>query len=405
MYFKKWLILSEAKEDKELALQLVGNDKNVIDRINSIVPQGRKDTDQLTLLAAYYFSQHKNIEELLREFRAYLGYINNNRMQLYPVDHTTKKPEIPWDNYIHWTQVIHGLQGEDAYKSTTKQQVTDLDFQNEKPIETSTDGKIKVYKANSPQQCVILGKGKTFCISQPGNRMWQRYRDIQTSTFYFVYDEDPPHDRLGIVVVDKQPHKFELTDKVNRTGNTIDPITGQETTNPQSYINYLKNKGINISLFENIEKSEAEIAEDEKLGRQNNDLSWFQGLSFDEKSKYIGRGHSLSDEQFDYLIASNLKSLLEQYVKIGMPLDKHQFDIIKNKKDLKDYYIHNRLIAIEQIDDLRRDEYNILNDVQKEKYFNLSENSTIEKMKIALYKAFFIFSIVEFSDKLKYFSF
>ena len=162
MHFKKWLILTEAKEDKELALQLVGNDKNVIDRINSIVPQGRKDTDQLTLLAAYYFSQHKNIEELLRELRNYIQYYSNNRMQLYPVNHTTKKPDAPWDNYIHWIQVIHGLQGEDAYKLTTKQQVTDLDFQNEKPIETTTDGKIKVYKANSPQQCIILGRGKTF---------------------------------------------------------------------------------------------------------------------------------------------------------------------------------------------------------------------------------------------------
>jgi hypothetical protein len=41
----------------------------------------------------------------------------------------------------------------------------------------SPDGKIKVYEANSPQQCIILGRGQTFCISQPGNRMWQSYRD------------------------------------------------------------------------------------------------------------------------------------------------------------------------------------------------------------------------------------
>ena len=176
MHFKQWFILTEAKEDKQLALELADGNQNIINELNTIIPQGRKETDQLTLLAAYYYSKHKNIEEIKNELISYIGYYNNNRMPLITVNHTTKEPNSPWNDYIHWTQVIHGHQGEDAYKLTTKQQVTDIDFQNEKPMEgmTSTDGKIRVYKANSPQQCIILGKGKTFCISQPGNRMWQR---------------------------------------------------------------------------------------------------------------------------------------------------------------------------------------------------------------------------------------
>ena len=39
-----------------------------------------------------------------------------------------------------------------------------------------------------------------------------------------------------------------------------------------------------------------------KLGNQNNSLDWFKSLSYDEKSKYIGRGHQLTNDQFDYLI-------------------------------------------------------------------------------------------------------
>jgi len=373
MHFKQWFILTEAKEDKQLALELADGNQNIINELNTIIPQGRKETDQLTLLAAYYYSKHKDIEEIKREFSAYISYHNNNRMPLITINHTTKEPNSPWNDYVHWTQVIHGHQGEDAYKLTTKQQVTDIDFQNEKPIMTSADGKIRVYKANSPQQCIILGKGKTFCISQPGNRMWQGYRDTKTSTFYFVYDDDPPHDRLGIVVVDRQPNGFELTDKVNRTGTTIDPYTKEITTDPRSYIDYLKSRGIDVTKFKNIPKTPEEIAEDEKLGNQKHDLLWFQQLTFEEKSKYIGRGHMLSNEQFDYLWDTNLKSLLEQYVRTGLQLNKYQVNKIATNRDLKDNYIHNRLINNQQSKNLVKYEYEILNDKQKEKIFDVDD--------------------------------
>ena len=380
MHFKQWFILTEAKEDKQLALELADGDQNIINELNTIIPQGRKESDQLTLLAAYYYSKHKNIEDIKNELISYIGYYNNNRMPLITVNHTTKEPNSPWNDYIHWTQVIHGHQGEDAYKLTTKQQVTDIDFQNEKPIMTSADGKIRVYKANSPQQCIILGKGKTFCISQPGNRAWQSYRDTKTSTFYFVFDDDPPDDRLGIVVVDKQPDGFELTDKINRTGRTIDPYTKKETTSPSSYINYLKSKGIDISQFENIPKTPEEEEEDKKLGEENEDLDWFKNLSTEEKSKYIGRGHELSDEQFDYLWNNNFKTLLMQYAKTGKKMNEHQFNKIIVDRDLKDRYLHNRLINDSQKKNLSKHEYALLNEKQKQKVFEeLSDYKKLER--------------------------
>jgi hypothetical protein len=41
------------------------------------------------------------------------------------------------------------------------------------------------------------------------------------------------------------------------------------------------------------------------LGRPNNDLEWFKKLPIEYKSAYIGRGHALTNDQFDYLIGDN----------------------------------------------------------------------------------------------------
>ena len=171
--------------------------------------------------------------------------------------------------------------------------------------------------------------------------------------------------------MDKQPDGFELTDKVNQTGRTIDPYTKEITTNPRSYIDYLKSRGIDVTKFENIDKTPEEIAEDEKLGNKKHDLLWFQELSFEEKSKYIGRGHELTNEQFDYLWDTNLKSLLEQYVKTGLQLNKYQVNKIATNRDLKDNYIHNRLISNQQNVNFEKYEYELLNDEQKKNYLML----------------------------------
>jgi hypothetical protein len=50
-------------------------------------------------------------------------------------------------------------------------------------------------------------------------------------------------------------------------------------------------------------KTDQENQEDELLGRPNRSLEWFVKLPIELKSKYIGRGHQLTNEQFDYLIA------------------------------------------------------------------------------------------------------
>jgi hypothetical protein len=97
--------------------------------------------------------------------------------------------------------------------------------------------------------------------------MWQSYRDNDTSTFYFVYD-DTRDDRLGIVVIDARPNGNVLTDKVNKTGTTLDPYTGQVTNDSKPYMRYLREKGIDVSKFVNIPKSAEEQKEHKESQRE-----------------------------------------------------------------------------------------------------------------------------------------
>jgi hypothetical protein len=138
--------------------------------------------------------------------------------------------------------------------------------------------------------------------------MYQSYRDTKTSSFYFIVDrnhfkqnEDGSvnlDDPLHIVVLDNTEYGIELTDADNRTGTIAEPY-GDD---PNEYVTYLKEKGVPVDKLVKKPKTDQEAEEDKLLGRPNNDLKWFMDLPIDLKSKYIGRGHQLTNDQFDYLI-------------------------------------------------------------------------------------------------------
>lgn len=193
---------------------------------------------------------------------------------------------------------------------------------------------IEVYDGNDVGKCIryttggLNGKHYSFCIGQPGNKMWQSYRDTKTSTFYYVLDMNRDYeDPLHIVVVDVTKHGVELTDKDNNTGDISEYGDDYE-----SYFKYLNSKGINTNIFKNKPKTDDENKEQSKLGEENGNLEWFKKLSYSEKSKYIGRGHSLSDKQFNWLWGyKNNKgafTLLTQYLDTGQPISEEQLKIL-----------------------------------------------------------------------------
>jgi hypothetical protein len=90
-----------------------------------------------------------------------------------------------------------------------------------------------------------------------------------------------------------------LTDADNSTGTISEPF-GDDA---DKYVDYLVSKGVPVNkMLVNRPKTDQEKLEDELLGQENDNLEWFIKLPMDYKSKYIGRGHLLTNDQFDYLM-------------------------------------------------------------------------------------------------------
>jgi hypothetical protein len=382
MNFKRWLLLTEAKKASDIAKELLGNNDNLLKEIRKIIPINipEKLQGQLLPIAAFYHKQQPNLNILKQDIQDYANLLKNQKIQMITVkDNLTIDGDFK--SYLHWTEIIHGKKHEDEVLNAPVQG----DVSDQEIIAQSADGKIKVYKANSMNQCIVLGKGESFCISQPANPMFQSYRNTKISTFYFVYDNTRINDfdDLKIVVVDATQNGIELTDRKNDTAQTMqDPY---ETTkkriksNPNLYFKYLQEKGIDTTIFKNVPKSKEEEAEQEKLGKKNGSVIWFKSLTPEEKSRYIGRGHNLSNEQFDYIYDNNFTLLLKQYVKTGARILDYQIEKISVKKDLKDNYLHNRLIQNQNNNDLSKQEYALFNPKQKEEFYNSSKYSKVTR--------------------------
>jgi hypothetical protein len=188
------------------------------------------------------------------------------------------------------------------------------DFKAEKKPLWSGNG-IDIYAGENVGKCIsytqggLTGKAYGFCIGQPGNTMYKSYRDDKASTFYFIIDKNHfgansdgsvnLDDPLHIVVFDNTAHGVELTDANNNSPATNIAEYGRDV---DGYIDYLESKGVPVEKMMNKPKDDQEKYEDDLLGNQNDSLEWFMKLPIEYKSAYIGRGHRLTNDQFDYLI-------------------------------------------------------------------------------------------------------
>lgn len=358
MEFRPWLLLSEASQQETQALNILGGDEKTLARLKSISPEP-KFLPVLALLSR----EQTDLEQLKRDWEAYKGFMNDKRMPVLAVqgDNVVYAPKNEPVDYLRWSERVHALQGE----SELVQSRMRADHFGERPPIFRNES-LEVYETDGPGDCIKYGKGYSFCISQPGNTMWQSYRDSQTSTFYFVYDKSRPDtDPLHIVVVDITKNGPKLTDARNTTGRI-----SEYETDANAYLEYLYKKGMPRGLLKNKPHTEHEQMERELLGQTNYSLNWFKGLPPDQKSKYIGRGHMLTDEQFDYIFDNGLESLIKQYAEIGRKLDDYQMEKMLNSK-FRSTYLHFRLIANQNNKDLDVREYDRLNEKQKE---SLSDN-------------------------------
>jgi len=331
----------------------------------------------LPIIAYFYVNDTTDMNSLKQTFEKMPDLLNDNMIK---TPQKTKNgvlvgPET-YTDFLKFSEYVDAAHGRKQFKKTLKDKTTFEFEKDEPPIYNKNN--IEIYAGKDVGSCVKLGSGYSFCISSPGNTQYQSYRDTKSSTFYFIFDKNRPKtDPLHIIVFDNTSYGVELTDATNNTG-TIKKYG----SNPDGYIKYLKSKGVPVdTLLINKPKTEQEKEEDEVLGKANLDLEFFKNLSMENKSKYIGRGHELSNEQFDYLIDSKFDDLLKQYVTTGMFL---QNERVKKLKDysvniLKSYLntIKNRQNTEHRVDLTLNEYYETYLNMVKYNYIDLKDGSVL----------------------------
>jgi hypothetical protein len=384
--FQEWLLILEELKPKSLAFKILGNtvdnagkpvlstDPNIIkttQEFNKIFSASIPEAQQKNIYptAAYVYKTNLSVGEgeFSRDLKDYYKFVIGNQLPILSFDdngvvtgnYIIGKPKDtgnPYSNYIDWASAVHSKNSENEDEETKKLhqslQKSTGDVSDQEQVAKSPDEKIKVYKANAVDKCIILGRGQKFCISQPGNSQFHGYRNTKDSTFYFVYD-NTRNDDLKVVVVDATRRGIEITDGQNQTNVSMqDPYESTPkriTSNPDLYLKYLKEKGVDTTVFKNERKTEKEEAEHEKLGKGNLELSWFRSLTYEERKNYIGRGHTLSDEQFNFLFTTRSEPLLKIYVSLGIILHSEQLNLVLNNpyfKDLKLNYLNARINSL-----------------------------------------------------------
>ena len=265
---------------------------------------------------------------------------------------------------------------------------------------TNPDHKIDIYEINDANDGRnLVGSDTSWCIGYKGsNNMWQSYRTTTESTFFVVFDNNPPSEVLRKVAIDFSKKGVLLTDISNRTGKNL---TNDASWGWGEYSKYLADHGIDLNSTrpnkstgeeEQILKNKPLLFE-EKLANHvisrkidlETVMEWQKGISKIEKfdtigselleslpssyeeigesrrfvqvkdpeapyylSKYIGSGSVLDDEVFDLLIKSKNEDLLNKYVNTGVLLPPKQIDHIREfKTSIFRSYIISQLKAVE----------------------------------------------------------
>ena len=307
-------IILESKQTEEISLNIltkngVGNPESIIN--NFISGDTSKNQKNLPIMASLYVMGENDVKNIIDVVNDYDKLIVKNRISPIQI---TKNGLIIGDktftDFIRFSEYIHGEINK--YSEKPKGSSVSDDFVNEvKPLWSGNN--IDIYEGDNVGKCIkytlggLTGRGYSFCIGQPGNTMYKRYRDSKSSSFYYIVDRnkfkknedgsvnlDNP---LHIVVFDKTTDDIELTDANNTTGSIAE--YGEDVN---GYVNYLKSMGVPVNKLINRPKTAQEKKEDELLGEKIESLEWFKKLPIEYKSAYIGRGHTLTDEQFDYLM-------------------------------------------------------------------------------------------------------
>lgn len=374
-----YLDLLESKQTEAQGLNIlkkadVKNPESVIQKFAEA--DQSKNQKNIPLMSYLYSTGYDNIDLIISTVNDYWKLEDNKKLAPYQLSKEginiggkTFKDFIKFSEYIH---------SELDKQIVQKKLSIEKDFEADaKPI-WSNNG-IDIYEGDSVGKCIqytqggLTGASYSFCIGQPGSaNMYKSYRDTAESSFYFIVDknrfrkdkdgtvnlEDPLH----IVVFDNSLRGIQLTDASNTTGTIAE--FGDDA---DAYVDYLKSKGVPVEKLVRKPKTKEEEEEEKLLGTENPDKEFFEELSYEQKSNYIGRGHTLSNKQFDILYDDKDDFLISKYVDTGLKISEYQFDKLTNKQEKT--YLRKRIIGLQYtLDSLEDYEYIKLSDDQKQTY-------------------------------------
>ena len=309
---------------------------------------------------------------------------------------------IEFTEYIHATYPIMKVE-------ETKQ---NEEVKSDEPVVVNKDNSIKIYEVNSADDGRrLVGDDTPWCIGFKGpSNMWQGYRDNKESSFFIVFDNNPPTTDQRKVAIDFTNRGVELTDLPNRTGSHL--TNGMDWG---AYSNYLKSKGINLEATRvNPETGEKEkilqnkpISAEEKIQKatfntiiyssrileKKTVMLWQSGKSElytselkrdflvkevfprDPKKTYLlypddrthfkitidnpeaiyytarwmSQGRPFTDEILTFLMNSiGGNDVLSKFLNSGADLQDSQYNVIKENKSLWTTYIRTQIIKSEQ---------------------------------------------------------
>jgi hypothetical protein len=308
-------LLKEAENQNQALNRLKGaNIKNPENILSQFVAADKNNSKKLVPIMAYiYANGYTDIKNILDVVNKYNDLESKKRVK--PIQITKNGLVMGNKSFGDFKEFSEYINGEATkYSTVSSGSSVANDFKAKNDPIWSGNG-IDIYNGDEVGKCItytqggLTGKGYSFCIGQGGNTEYKSYRDSKTSSFYFIVDrnhfktnEDGSvnlDDPLHIVVFDRTRYGVELTDADNNTGNIA-----EYGSDADAYVNYLESKGVPVDKLVNRPKTSQEEEEEELLGRPNSNLDWFKKLPIEYKSAYIGRGHRLTDAQFDYLIGA-----------------------------------------------------------------------------------------------------
>lgn len=313
-------LLNESRRTEELGINLLR--KNGIEDSEKIVKifiEGDESDNQKNVpFMSLIYLDYKDIDQIITVFNEFNELEKKRRIK--PIGFSKGSLFIgdkKIDGFIDFANIVHATQAK--YSDKTPDGPITMDDEDLEAMDTpmwSGNG-FDIYDANSAEKCIkyrnggLTGKSYSFCIGAYGSQnLYQSYRDKNDSTFYFIVDKNrivtnengsvDLSDPLHLVVFDRERDGIVLTDANNSTGYISE--FGGGSAGVRGYLDYLGSYNVPVEMLVNRPKTEKEKEEDNLLKYKNDDLQWFINLPMDLKSKYIGRGHPLTDKQFDYLI-------------------------------------------------------------------------------------------------------